>query len=61
MSSSANDRPPRQSQVGFVGLGRMGSAMAANLVGAGDRVIGFVRHADQADKLSALGLEATTN
>jgi 3-hydroxyisobutyrate dehydrogenase-like beta-hydroxyacid dehydrogenase len=47
--------------VGFVGLGRMGSAMAANLVGAGDRVIGFVRHADQADKLSALGLEATTN
>jgi 3-hydroxyisobutyrate dehydrogenase-like beta-hydroxyacid dehydrogenase len=52
---------PDESLVGFVGLGRMGSAMAANLVGAGHRVIAFVRHRDQADKLSAVGLEATTD
>lgn len=59
MTSSANGRPV--GPVGFVGLGRMGSAMAANLAGGGQRVIGYVRHADQADKLSALGLEATTD
>jgi 3-hydroxyisobutyrate dehydrogenase-like beta-hydroxyacid dehydrogenase len=48
------------SGIGFVGLGRMGTAMAANLAAAGHRVIAYVRHADQLEKLAALGLEPTT-
>lgn len=57
-----NEKPaPEAPPVGFVGLGRMGAAMAANLAGAGHRVVAFVRHRDQADKLSAIGLEATTD
>ncbi|HTV30806.1 MAG TPA: NAD(P)-dependent oxidoreductase [Xanthobacteraceae bacterium] len=46
--------------VGFIGLGRMGAAMAANLAAAGYRVVGYVRHTDQMDKLVALGLKPTT-
>ena len=38
----------------------MGTAMAANLATAGHRVSAYVRHADQLDKLAALGLEPTT-
>ena len=38
----------------------MGTAMAANLATAGHRVIAYVRHADQLEKLAALGLEPTT-
>ena len=55
-----NDRPTAASGIGFVGLGRMGTAMAANLATAGHRVIAYVRHADQLEKLAALGLEPTT-
>ena len=51
----------KPSLVGFVGLGRMGAAMAANLAAAGYRVIAYVRRPDQMDKLAALGLEPTTN
>ncbi len=35
--------------------------MATNLAAAGHRVIAYVRHADQVDKLTALGLQPTTN
>jgi 3-hydroxyisobutyrate dehydrogenase-like beta-hydroxyacid dehydrogenase len=59
MSESANDHPQQQPDVGFIGLGLMGSAMAANLVAAGHRVLAYVRHPDQADRLSALGVDAT--
>jgi 3-hydroxyisobutyrate dehydrogenase-like beta-hydroxyacid dehydrogenase len=59
MSESANDHSQRQPDVGFIGLGLMGGAMAANLVAAGHRVIAYVRHPDQADRLSALGVDAT--
>jgi 3-hydroxyisobutyrate dehydrogenase-like beta-hydroxyacid dehydrogenase len=45
--------------IGFVGLGHMGTAMAANLAGAGHRVTAYVRRADQMDKLAALGLKPT--
>lgn len=55
-----NDRRSAASGIGFVGLGRMGTAMAANLATAGHRVIAYVRHADQLEKLAALGLEPTT-
>jgi 3-hydroxyisobutyrate dehydrogenase-like beta-hydroxyacid dehydrogenase len=54
-------RPPVQGQIGFVGLGRMGAAMAANLVAAGRSVIGYVRHANQMGRLVALGVKPTTD
>jgi 3-hydroxyisobutyrate dehydrogenase-like beta-hydroxyacid dehydrogenase len=47
-------------EIGFVGLGHMGTAMAANLVPAGHRVIAYVRRPAQMDKLAMLGLEPTT-
>ena len=45
--------------VGFVGLGHMGSAMAANLASAGYRVTAYVRHADRMTTLAELGLKPT--
>jgi 3-hydroxyisobutyrate dehydrogenase-like beta-hydroxyacid dehydrogenase len=52
--------PPLQGEIGFIGLGHMGTAMAANLAAAGRRVIAYVRRPDQMDKLVALGLMPTT-
>jgi 3-hydroxyisobutyrate dehydrogenase-like beta-hydroxyacid dehydrogenase len=49
------------SRVGFVGLGQMGTAMAANLAATGHRVIAYVRRPEQMGKLAALGLRPTTN
>ena len=46
--------------IGFVGLGHMGTAIAANLAAAGHRVTALVRRTDQMDKLAALGLKPTT-
>jgi hypothetical protein len=46
--------------VGFVGLGRMGTAMAGNLAAAGRQVIAYVRHAERIGELAALGLRPTT-
>jgi 3-hydroxyisobutyrate dehydrogenase-like beta-hydroxyacid dehydrogenase len=54
-------RPAAMGEIGFVGLGQMGTAMAANLVAAGRRVIAYVRHPDQIAKLETLGLAATTD
>ncbi|SDT50141.1 NAD(P)-dependent oxidoreductase [Bradyrhizobium canariense] len=48
-------------EIGFVGLGRMGVAMAANLAAEGRQVIAYVRHPDQIGKLEALGLRPTTD
>jgi 3-hydroxyisobutyrate dehydrogenase-like beta-hydroxyacid dehydrogenase len=48
-------------EIGFVGLGHMGTAMAANLVASGRRVIAYVRRPDQIGRLEALGLRATTD
>jgi 3-hydroxyisobutyrate dehydrogenase-like beta-hydroxyacid dehydrogenase len=47
--------------IGFVGLGHMGTAMAANLASAGRPVIAYVRRADQLPQLEALGLRPTTD
>src|SRR6266446_7870798 len=58
--SGSNSRLPVQIEIGFVGLGRMGTAMAANLAAAGSRVTAYVRRPDQMGKLVALGLEPTT-
>jgi 3-hydroxyisobutyrate dehydrogenase-like beta-hydroxyacid dehydrogenase len=59
-----NGPPPgrslQQTEIGFIGLGRMGSAMAANLAAAGYRVMAYVRRPDQMEALAPLGLESTT-
>ncbi|MDB5698100.1 MAG: hypothetical protein JWN69_904 [Alphaproteobacteria bacterium] len=47
-------------RIGFVGLGRMGSSIAANLVAGGYPVVGFVRRPDQIEALGTLGIEAVT-
>jgi NAD binding domain of 6-phosphogluconate dehydrogenase len=57
--SASNGRRP--DDIGFVGLGRMGAAMATNLAAAGHRVIAYVRRAKQMDGLTALGLKPTTD
>jgi 3-hydroxyisobutyrate dehydrogenase-like beta-hydroxyacid dehydrogenase len=54
-------RPPVQGEIGFVGLGHMGTAMAANLAAAGRRVIAYVRRPDHVGELEALGLRPTTD
>jgi 3-hydroxyisobutyrate dehydrogenase-like beta-hydroxyacid dehydrogenase len=53
-------RSPAHGEIGFIGLGHMGTAMPANLAAAGYRVIAYVRRSDQVDKLAALGLDPTT-
>jgi 3-hydroxyisobutyrate dehydrogenase-like beta-hydroxyacid dehydrogenase len=48
-------------EIGFVGLGRMGAAMAGNLAAEGRQVIAYVRRPDQIRKLEVLGLAPTTD
>src|SRR5258705_10723140 len=48
-------------EIGFVGLGHMGTVMAANLAASGRRVIAYVRRSDQIGRLEALGLRPTTD
>jgi 3-hydroxyisobutyrate dehydrogenase-like beta-hydroxyacid dehydrogenase len=57
----SNDRLPPQDAIGFVGLGRMGAAMAENLATAGHSVIAYVRRPEQMARLTALGLKPTTD
>ncbi len=38
---------PVLGKIGFVGLGRMGTAMAANLAAVGRQVITYVRHPER--------------
>src|SRR5712692_9682795 len=59
--SALAGRPPVQGDIGFVGLGHMGTAMAANLAATGRRVIAYVRRPDQIGKLEALRLKPTTD
>ncbi|NTW28937.1 MAG: glucose-6-phosphate dehydrogenase [Coriobacteriia bacterium] len=46
----------RRGQAGVVGLGKMGSALALNLIGHGWEVVGWNRHHDVAEELAADGL-----
>jgi 3-hydroxyisobutyrate dehydrogenase-like beta-hydroxyacid dehydrogenase len=63
----AQDRPfqtetrarPIQGAIGFIGLGRMGSVMAANLAAGGRDVIAHIRRPERARELEALGLRPT--
>jgi 3-hydroxyisobutyrate dehydrogenase-like beta-hydroxyacid dehydrogenase len=49
----------QQGTIGFVGLGHMGTAMAANLAASGRRVAAYVRRPDQMGSLIGLGLRPT--
>src|SRR5690349_12829295 len=42
--------------IGFIGLGRMGSAMAANLAAVGYSIVAHVRHPERLDELAAIGI-----
>jgi 3-hydroxyisobutyrate dehydrogenase-like beta-hydroxyacid dehydrogenase len=53
-------RQSPQIAVGFIGLGHMGTAMAANLAAAGYRVTAYVRRQDQIENLTALGVASNT-
>src|SRR5205823_5002461 len=59
--SASRKRTPLQGHIGFIGLGRMGTAMAVNLAAAGRQPIAYVRRAEQVGKLAALGLKPTTD
>ena len=48
-------------KIGFVGLGRMGRAMAGNLAAVGREVIAYVRRPDHMKELFALGLLPATD
>jgi 3-hydroxyisobutyrate dehydrogenase-like beta-hydroxyacid dehydrogenase len=48
-------------EIGFIGLGHMGAAMAANLAAAGRPVIAYVRRPDQIAQLEAINLRPTTD
>lgn len=63
-SGGAVSTAPRRSalgEIGFVGLGRMGATMAANLVAEGLKVVAYVRRPDQIGRLEAPGLRPTTD
>ena len=50
---------PFGGEIGFVGLGHMGTMMAANLAAPGRRVTAYVRRPDEMGKLIGLGLRPT--
>ena len=58
---SQSGRRPIMGEIGFIGLGNMGAAMAANLPAAKRPVIPYVRRPDQIDRLKAIGLRPTTD
>lgn len=60
-SRLAAARPSASAEIGFVGLGRMGASMAANLAAEGRQVVAYVRRPDQISKLAALGLRPATD
>jgi 3-hydroxyisobutyrate dehydrogenase-like beta-hydroxyacid dehydrogenase len=47
--------------IGFIGLGHMGSAMAANLAKGGFAVLSYVRKAGRKAELKALGIQPTND
>jgi 3-hydroxyisobutyrate dehydrogenase-like beta-hydroxyacid dehydrogenase len=48
-----------EGSIGFIGLGHMGSAMAANLAAGGRAVIGYLRQPERNAELKALGIKPT--
>jgi 3-hydroxyisobutyrate dehydrogenase-like beta-hydroxyacid dehydrogenase len=58
---SSDARRLADQRIGFIGLGRMGAAMATNLVHGGCRVVGLIRRRERLAELSALGLKPTVD
>jgi 3-hydroxyisobutyrate dehydrogenase-like beta-hydroxyacid dehydrogenase len=58
-SDTSTGRSPTPGKIGFVGLGNMGTAMAANLAAAGCHVIGYVRRRELVDKVHGFGVTPT--
>ncbi|WP_423965698.1 NAD(P)-dependent oxidoreductase [Bradyrhizobium sp.] len=56
---AAAGRSPAIGKVGFVGLGHMGTAMAANLAAAGCHVVGYVRRQGVMGGIQGLGVTPT--
>src|SRR6476659_771433 len=46
-----------EESIGFIGLGHMGSAMAAHLATGGRAVIGYLRQPERNAELKALGMQ----
>jgi len=61
MSATSSNSEPQKERVGFVGLGTMGSFMAANLVRAGFDLTVWNRTAGRADELVALGASVASS
>jgi 3-hydroxyisobutyrate dehydrogenase-like beta-hydroxyacid dehydrogenase len=59
LGGNASSSRLSEQRIGFVGLGHIGTAMAANVAAADARVIAYVRRPDQMEKLAGLGLEPT--
>ena len=59
--SEQSGRAQVAGSIGFVGLGRMGTAMAANLAASGCQVTAYIRRAERIGELAALGLKPTTD
>jgi phosphoglycerate dehydrogenase-like enzyme len=55
-SSPPVTRKPVGGSIGFIGLGHMGRAMAANLAAGGRAVIGYLRQHERNAELEALGI-----
>jgi 3-hydroxyisobutyrate dehydrogenase-like beta-hydroxyacid dehydrogenase len=51
---------PLLGKIGFIGIGHMGTAIAANLAAAGHRINAYVRRPDRMEELVPLGLNPTT-
>jgi 3-hydroxyisobutyrate dehydrogenase-like beta-hydroxyacid dehydrogenase len=58
-SDASAGRSPTPGKIGFVGLGHMGTAMAANLAAAGCHVVGYVRRQELIDKVQGIGVTPT--
>src|SRR6478736_1664502 len=58
-SSPPVTRKPVEGSIGFIGLGHMGSAMAANLASGGRTVMAYLRKPKRNADLEALGIEPT--
>ena len=58
-SALSSEQELIEGSVGFIGLGRMGIAMATNLAQSGCKVTGFVRGPERLRELSALGMNPT--
>jgi 3-hydroxyisobutyrate dehydrogenase-like beta-hydroxyacid dehydrogenase len=59
--SGSDSRPSAETAIGFIGLGHMGTAIAANLAASGVQVVAYVRRLEQMGELAALCLKPTTN